>query len=84
MAMNMIRPQLYDAIEILIDLPAYNLRAGDRGAVVHKHADDLFEIEFATEAGATIALSALSASQFVVVWRAETEARSRLNDKHHN
>jgi hypothetical protein len=69
----MIKPQLYDTIELLIDQPEHNLRAGAKGAVVHKHSDDLFEIEFATEEGETIALSALSPGQFVVIWRAETE-----------
>jgi hypothetical protein len=69
----MITPQLYDTIELLIDLPEHDLRAGARGAVVHKHTDDQFEIEFATEEGETIALSALSSNQFIVVWRAETE-----------
>jgi hypothetical protein len=69
----MITPQLYDTIELLIDVPEHNLRAGARGAVVHRHADDLFEIEFATEAGETTALFALYANQFIVIWRAETE-----------
>lgn len=69
----MIKPQLYDTIELLIDLPDHNLHVGDRGAVVHQHPDEVFEIEFAMDTGETTALCALPASQFVVIWRAETE-----------
>lgn len=77
----MIEPQLFDTVELLIDLPEQNVRAGARGAIVHAHTDDMFEVEFFDEDGETMALSALPASQFIVVWRAETEEWVPLEDQ---
>jgi len=65
-------PDVGDIIEVVTDIPEKNLRAGDRGAVVHCHGDDCYEIEFADKNGETIDFSALHAKQFIVVWRAET------------
>lgn len=70
----MIQPQLYDTVELLIDMPEHSLRAGAKGAIVHSHTDNLYEVEFATDKGETIALLALPDSAFIIVWRAETEA----------
>jgi hypothetical protein len=69
----MIEPQLYDTIELLIDLPKHSLPVGARGAIVHIHTDDLYEIEFATDKGQTTALCVLPVTEFIIVWRAETE-----------
>jgi hypothetical protein len=77
----MIQPQLYDTIELLIDLPEHGLPVGSRGAVVHVHTDSLYEIEFATDKGETTALCTLPISQFVVVWRAETEEWAPVADQ---
>lgn len=46
----MIEPELFDTVELLVDLPEPNLRAGKRGAIVHVHSDDMFEVEFVTDA----------------------------------
>ena len=66
------RPNIGDIIEVATDIPEKNLRVGVRGAVVHCHGGDHYEIEFADKNGETIDFSALHAKQFIVVWRAET------------
>jgi hypothetical protein len=65
----MIRPELFDTVELLIDLPAQQLRAGAQGAIVQAYNDDAFEVEFSDDAGQTLALCALSPAQFIVIWR---------------
>lgn len=77
----MIEPELFDTVELLVDAPEQNLRAGARGAVVHVHADDVFEVEFVTEEGETTALYPLPKSQIIVVWRANTEQWVPLEDQ---
>ena len=66
------QPELFDVIELLVDLPEHTLHSGARGAIVHCHPDGAYEVEFINGEGETIALCPLSADQFVVVWRAET------------
>ena len=70
----MIKPELFDVIELLVDLPEHNLRPGVQGAIVHCHSDDTYEVEFTNEGGETVALCPLSADQFIVVWQARTRA----------
>jgi len=65
-------PDIGDIIEIVTDIPEKNLRAGVRGAVVHCHDNDFYEVEFTDSNGETLDFSALHAKQFIVVWRAET------------
>jgi hypothetical protein len=74
-------PQLYDTIELLTDLPEYELLAGSRGAIVHQHSPEWFEVEFANADGETVALCALSAKQMVVVWRAATATSVSVPDQ---
>lgn len=68
------RPDLFDVVELLVDLPAHNLRAGDRGTVVDCYPDNTFEVEFVTERGERRASCPLSPEQFIVVWQAEARA----------
>ena len=68
----MIRPELLDVIELLVDLPEHNLCPGAQGAIVYCHHDDTYEVEFTNEDGETVALCPLSADQFIVVWQAKT------------
>lgn len=77
----MLKPQLYDTIELITDLPEQTLRAGHRGAIVHQHTDELFEVEFVGEGGETLALCPISSKQFIVVWQAETEAWVSITDQ---
>ena len=65
-------PDIGDIIELVIDIPEKNLRAGMRGVVVHCHGNDAYEIEFTNDEGETLDFSALHAKHFIVVWRAET------------
>jgi hypothetical protein len=67
-------PDLFDVVELLVDLPEHNLRMGARGAIVHCHPDNTYEVEFTSEEGETLALCALSYQQFIIVWRARTQA----------
>ena len=69
----MIKPKLYDVVELLYQLEEANLPAGTQGTIVHQHAEDVFEVEFINDSGETIALCPLARNQFIVVWRAETE-----------
>lgn len=67
-------PDLFDVVELLADLPAHNLRAGDRGTVVDCYADNTFEVEFVTEHGETRVSCPISSEQFIVVWQAQARA----------
>lgn len=66
-------PDLFDVIELTVDIPERGLRAGRQGTIVHCHPGDAYEVEFTNEAGETLALCTLSPNQFIVVWRAKTK-----------
>jgi hypothetical protein len=61
-----------DLIELIVDVPEHNLRAGLRAAIVHQHTPEAYEVEIANECGETEDLLPLKAEQFIVVWRSET------------
>jgi Domain of unknown function (DUF4926) len=65
-------PAPFDTVELLEDLPAYNLRSGSLGAIVHAYDDGTYEVEFTNAEGKTTALCPLSVEQFIVVWQAKT------------
>ena len=69
----MTKPELFDLIELLVDLPEYNLRAEIQGAIVECYSDGK-HVEFTNQDGETLALSTLSSEQFVVVWKAKTKS----------
>ncbi|MFB2876949.1 DUF4926 domain-containing protein [Floridanema aerugineum] len=64
----MIKPNLFDVVEMLVDLPEIGLQVGDRGAIVEEYSDRAYEIEFTNPQGETLALHTLSPEQFIVVW----------------
>jgi hypothetical protein len=66
------QPALFDTVELLVDLPAHNLRSGSLGAIVHAYDGGTYEVEFINSEGETMALCPLSAEQFVV-WQAKTQ-----------
>lgn len=68
-----LRPELFDVVELLIDLPEHNLSAGVRGAIVEEYSDRHYEIEFTNKDGETLVLATLPIERFVVVWRAVTQ-----------
>jgi len=65
-------PDIGDIIELVRDIPEKNMRAGLRGAIVHCHGNDVYEVEFSDDSGETLDFSAFDAKCFIVVWRAET------------
>ncbi|WP_088891246.1 DUF4926 domain-containing protein [Leptolyngbya ohadii] len=77
----MTKPELFDVVELLVNLPEQNLQAGAQGAIVEQYADDTYEVEFANADGETLALVSLPVQQFVVVWRAATKTWVPLSEK---
>lgn len=69
----MTQPEIFDVIELLVDLPEHNLRAGIQGAIVECYPDSTYEVEFTNEEGKTLALCALASEQFIVIWKAKTK-----------
>ena len=62
---------LFDVVELIVDLPQQRLYAGMQGTVLEAHgAGQAFEVEFSDEQGRVLSFLALSPEQFVVVWRA--------------
>ena len=66
-------PDLFDVVELTVDIPERGLRAGMQGTIVHCHPGDAYEVEFTNETGETLDFSALRSDQFIVVWRARTK-----------
>ena len=77
----MTQPELFDVVELLVDLPEFNLRAGVQGAIVECYQDNNYEVEFSNSDGETLALCALSARQFVVVWSAKTKTWLPISER---
>ncbi len=66
-------PDIYDVVELTVDIPDRGLRAGMQGTIVLNHNNEAYEVEFTDEAGSTLDLLALHPEQFIVVWRATTQ-----------
>lgn len=77
----MIKPELFDLVELLVNLPEYQQSIGTQGAIVECHTLDRFEVEFSNEDGETTALCVLSPQQFMVVWQAQTKQWLTTTDK---
>jgi hypothetical protein len=69
----MIQPELLDVVELLVELPELGLRSGAQGTIVHCYPDNAYEVEFINDEGETLALHALTADQFIVVWQTATK-----------
>ncbi|MBW4547956.1 MAG: DUF4926 domain-containing protein [Symplocastrum torsivum CPER-KK1] len=50
----MTEPELFDVIELLVDLPEYNLRSGVQGAIVECYPGGTYEVEFSNKDGETL------------------------------
>ena len=72
----MTQPELFDVVELLVDLPEHNLRAGVQGAI-----DNNYEVDFSNSEGETLALCTLSAQQFIVVWLAKTKTWLPISER---
>jgi len=77
----MIKPMLYDVVELVRPLPEENLPAGSQGTIVHQHNDHAFLVEFSNDQGETTALTTLFREQFIVVWRAKNEQELPVADQ---
>ncbi len=66
--------ELFDVIELIVDIPEQGLRAGMQGTIVERHSDEAYEVEFTNEHGETISLLTLHPDQFIVIWRAKARA----------
>ena len=77
----MIKPDLLDIVELLVNLPDQDLKVGEQGTIVELYPDDHYEVEFSNDQGETLALCALSSEQFMVVWQAKTKAWVSLTDR---
>ena len=67
-------PDLFDVVDVIVDIPERGLRAGMQGTIVECHPNDAYEVEFTNEGGETVDFLALYPAQFIVVWRAKTQA----------
>ncbi len=74
-------PELFDVIELLVDLPAHSLFAGDRGAICEEYDNSQYEVEFTNSDGDSIALVALSTDSFIVVWRSASQTWVPISEK---
>lgn len=68
------QPELFDIVELLIDLPEDELSAGAQGTIVECYGNDTYEVEFSNSDGETLALCTLSPEQFMIVWQAKTKS----------
>ncbi len=74
-------PDLFDVIELVVDIPEKGLRAGMQGTIVERHPGNTYEVEFANELGETVELLALHPEQFIVVWQFRTRTWVPIADQ---
>ncbi|MGB5596681.1 MAG: DUF4926 domain-containing protein [Crocosphaera sp.] len=67
------KPELFDVIELLTDIPEFSLRKGEQGAIIDNYEDGVFEIEFTNKKGETTANCSIPQDKFTVVWSSKTE-----------
>ncbi len=75
------QPELFDIVELLVNLPEYNLEIGVQGTIVECYGDNTYEVEFANSEGETLVLCTLSPKQFTIVWQAKTQSWLSLSEK---
>jgi Domain of unknown function (DUF4926) len=75
------KPELFDVVELLVNLPEYNLKLGEQGTIVEEYNDGYYEVEFSDPDGQTIALCPLSIKQFILIWQAKTKTWLSLPEK---
>ena len=51
-----------DSVVLRRELPDAGLETGDVGAIVHRHSDDSYEVEFVTGEGRTVTVAMLEAA----------------------
>ena len=68
------QPELFDIVELLVDLSEHELQIGVQGTIVECYGNDAYEVEFSNPDGETFALCTLSPEQFITVWQAKTKS----------
>lgn len=63
--------ELYDVVELTVDLPDEGLKAGTVGTIVdiYQNPDIAYEVEFSDDEGRTVAMLALGAQQLAIAPR---------------
>ncbi|NEQ98406.1 MAG: DUF4926 domain-containing protein [Cyanothece sp. SIO2G6] len=77
----MMKPELLDVIELIVDVPKHNLKVGDQGTIVEQFTDTACEVEFTNDYGETLVCAAFSTDQFIVVWKNETRSWVSMCDR---
>ena len=77
----MIKPELYDVIEIVSLVENPNVPMGSQGTIVFEHPNDTYEVEFVNEQGETIALETFHHEQFIVVWQVASPQAVSIADQ---
>jgi hypothetical protein len=75
------KSELFDIIELLVDVPEYNLKVGTQGTIVECYDGQFYEIEFANSQGETELTCALSEKDFIVVWQAASKTWLFISNK---
>jgi hypothetical protein len=73
-------PELFDVVELTVDIPEHGLCAGMQGTIVHCHSGS-YEAEFSNGAGETLDFLSLVPEQFIVVWRARLKSWVPLRER---
>ena len=67
---NMRRPEMFDSVALIEDLPDEGLVCGNMGSIVEIYNDgEAYEIEFVNGEGQTYGLLALRPKQFILLHR---------------
>ncbi|MBC8229870.1 DUF4926 domain-containing protein [bacterium] len=76
-----VMPDLFDVVELIVDISEHGLRAGMQGTIVDCHSEDAYEVEFTNEHGETVEFLALRTNQFIIVWQAKTQTWVSLTEQ---
>ncbi len=74
----MYKPDLFDVVELKIDLPEFNLNRGAQGTILECYPDGEYEVEFVDEDGQTLALCAVPPEKIAVVYRAQSKQKKQI------
>lgn len=77
----MTKSELFNIIELLVDVPEYNLNVGTQDTIVECYEDQSYKIEFTNSQGETELTCALSEKQFIVVWRSASKTWLSISNK---
>jgi len=72
-------PQLFDSVELLVNLPVYSLSVGIQGAIVERQGKETYAVEFTTPEGEKIV--PCTADQLMVIWCNATNAPPPISEQ---